>query len=236
MAYGRDPDAHTRGVGAIAARDNAHPQAARARRLAKNRATVAHDRMMRTITYGPRGGISGLGALNLTNVGGGRATVSTKPSKGLSFDVPGRVDPLTGGMRPTAGGGAGGGGTTPPIRRPTTTVPGRVTGGVFTIDTSVPPLPPMVDPTSDITTGTTPPPPSRPAPRPSGPISVPAGGGIVPPPTKAPTPLPEPEEVELPEVPEGEAAPTVAGISTKTAMLVGAAALAAYFLLRKKRS
>lgn len=63
MSYGKDPDRASRGAGAIAARDKAHPHAARARARMKRKATAAYDRAMSNLTMGAKGGLA-LGAMS----------------------------------------------------------------------------------------------------------------------------------------------------------------------------
>lgn len=221
MAYGRDPDRHTRGVGAVAARDNAHPHAARARRKAINQRTVARDRVLREITYGPRGGI---GAVDV-----GTRRPSRMPDTGLTFDGAGKPDPVVGGTGGRVGPGGGGGFTSGTTSRT------QIGSGIryaqpFTtslvIDPIVPPPPPL-PPDPGAGSGSGSPRPKLP-PAPSG-----GGGGSWTPTTKPSVPMPELEPVDLPDVP----APS-AGISLtpKTLAIGAAAALAAYLLLRKKGS
>lgn len=111
MSYERDPYASTRGIGAIAAADLAHPQAARARRLQQVRATLARDRQLSRVTLGPRGGLpySSLGAIREVA------------------------------LREPEGGGSGGGGTPPIIVKtvPTiTTQPTPLPAKLVTMTTS----------------------------------------------------------------------------------------------------
>ncbi len=231
MAYGRDPDRHTRGAGAIAARDNANPAAARARRRVKNARTVAHDRVMRTMTYGPKGGMSSLGALNLGYQGGSGGALrqqdigfeigtgrTPKPPSGPSGGSPTISSWTTRGLEQLARPSLATLQTTPRMTLPTDQA-----------------TPPPVDPGSGWTPQPTTPPPTktggtttRPK-KPSSPVVGGGGGGApwIPP---KPVPLPMPDGVELPDVHEGGSK-----FNAKTAVLVGAAALAAYLLLRKKK-
>ncbi len=65
MSYGRDPDAHTRGVGAIASLDGNRARGLAARRAAQRTAT--RDRMMSQHTMGRNGGMrQGLGVFSAT--------------------------------------------------------------------------------------------------------------------------------------------------------------------------
>lgn len=65
MSYTKDRDRFTRGPGAIAARDNSTRFR---RRVALSRASDARDRMLAGLTYGPQGGLSGLGAIKETEM------------------------------------------------------------------------------------------------------------------------------------------------------------------------
>lgn len=65
MSYTKDRDRFTRGPGAIAARDNAGRFR---KRVALSRASDARDRMLAGYTYGPQGGLSGLGAIKETEM------------------------------------------------------------------------------------------------------------------------------------------------------------------------
>ena len=67
MAYERDKDAATRGVGAIAARDYGNG-ARRAQRIAMARRTAARDRILSRATIGG-GGVGALGAINTLSTG-----------------------------------------------------------------------------------------------------------------------------------------------------------------------
>lgn len=93
MSYTRDRDSATRGAGAIASRDMAHPHAARARARARALATLERDRAMRGATYGRRGGVvGGLGAINAaTNTPTGMTGGIRRPvlSRGGRIEEPG---------------------------------------------------------------------------------------------------------------------------------------------------
>lgn len=96
MSYTRDKDAHTRGVGAIAAADGSRTRLRK--RIAIGRALRARDRVMAAYTLGPNGGAVGLGAINTagTRPGwqGGRPISNTTIDGGSSiFQPPGRVPP-----------------------------------------------------------------------------------------------------------------------------------------------
>ena len=226
MSYSRDRDMATRGVGAIASRDYAHPRAALARAAARARATAAHDRRLAGMTYGARGGLGAVSTLNtVTGMTGGlrRPTIveggtieggSTRPYEGGGKIPPGTPrapivgkwkDPnLTKGYRPPA----------------TAFVPDSK------LSTSSPETPPVV---VDIK------PPTK---KPVTPlVSGGGGGGVSLPPKTAPTPLPELEQVEIPDVPEAvDPGPSAAPASSKRNLLIlaGAVGLAAIILLRDK--
>lgn len=233
MSYGRDPDRFTRAPGAIASRDNAHPRAARARQAARARATNSRDQVMRTMTYGARGGMSPLGALNLGYQGGSQGG----PGTGIRFDTGTSSTPPI----PTGPGGGG------PIKTPISTKIGSAVGtarqNLRPISTTTQPTPPTRGTTLDPTGGAGDPLPPLPLPpmpvptRPSAPkpttVVTGGGGGTWTPPTRDPiSPLPMPEPVEIPDVPTT----TSSGIDGKTVAILGAAALAAYFILRKGNS
>lgn len=95
MSYGRDRDAATRGVGAIASRDMRHPHAVRRRQIAKARRLARADRALSGLTYGPVGGLSGgLGALNAaTNTPTGLTGGARRPTivKGGSIEGGGQT-------------------------------------------------------------------------------------------------------------------------------------------------
>lgn len=224
MSYGRDPDRHTRGAGAIASRDNVNPAATHARRRARNQQTVAHDRAVRQMTFGPRGGI---GAVDLGMKGGPKGGISTTTGRGISFDYgtsnqPGIPEASGGVPRPPVS-------PTTPTSRGQLARPGRFTTALQQLleplrpPSTVPPPPPL------------PPPSTRPQPspvitRPSSSSGGGGGGGVWQPTTKPTTTVEIPEEVVVPDVPESAAT----AISGKTVAILGAAAVAAYFLLRKK--
>lgn len=234
MSYGRDPDRNSRAPGAIASRDNAHPRKARARQAAQARATTARDRMMRTMTLGPRGGISQLGAVNVGYQGGSGGTA--RLPTGIRFDVGTSPQP------PVPGGGGIGPGA-PTYTTKIGTVAAKYPG--LRVISPTPPTrdpgpghyPTTVDPTGG---GSAPPPPPLPTentktpPRPRPSTTSPTGGGgggtWTPPPPRPQTPLPELAPVEIPDVPVTSSG----SIDGKTIAIVGAAALAAYLILRKK--
>jgi hypothetical protein len=110
MSYTRDKDAHMRGVGSVAARDGARPRAA-ARRIARvKRALATRDRIMAGLTYGPNGGLAGLGAVNIGGASSRTGILKdTTPDGGTggrtTMPVPGQLVAPTPAPR--------GGGTTP---------------------------------------------------------------------------------------------------------------------------
>ncbi len=233
MSYGRDPDRNTRGAGAIASRDNAHPSAALARRAGRNRRTVARDRVMRTMTYGPKGGMSPLGALNLGYQGGASSpwTGGVRGGTGLTFEGGQTNVPQV----PTAPSGGS----------PTVTSP-KVTAAVINAMTAMNKAPTLaarypttsspsfpVATTDPGTSAPTVPVPSKTTTKPpvKG-VTVSGGGGVWTPPRPTGTPLPGFEATDLPDVPAGSAKPS---FDIKTAAIVGAAALGAFLLLRKKK-
>lgn len=156
MSYGRDGDRHTRGVGAIAAVDGAHPARARARARRVQQSLAMRERAIGGLAYGPGGGLSSLGRINLANIGaqGFRAGQIIAPdhSGGTGGPGGGVVGPAPGGA--TAGGGSprtgvkngpgivlGTGGRTTPKgfegrpamstvpRQPVIGIPPKITGG-----------------------------------------------------------------------------------------------------------
>jgi len=134
MSYTRDRDHATRAPGAIAARDLAHPRAARARQMQRAHVTALRDRALAGLTYATRGGLvrpAALGAIKLT--------AGAKPGtpvlvRGGSIDVPplgtgatkggttgATPPPSRGGLQPTGGGGILGGGKRNPPSSPANT-------------------------------------------------------------------------------------------------------------------
>lgn len=110
MAYERDRDAHTRGIGAIAAADGSRTRARRRMQVA--RALRERDRALSQITMGPRGG---LGAIRgFTNPGS--PTVGSVRTMDASPTTGGRG--LTTDYTPPKLPGSSGGGTAPPSRTP----------------------------------------------------------------------------------------------------------------------
>jgi hypothetical protein len=69
MSYSRDRDQMTRGVGAIAAIDKAHPGRAAARDRRVHESVAEQDRRAAGVAFGPRGGLGALGRINLANLG-----------------------------------------------------------------------------------------------------------------------------------------------------------------------
>lgn len=112
MSYGRDRDAVTRGVGAVASIDHANPShsAARQRHIAQE---LAHKDVRRArFTYGVRGGIdaiNGLGRVNLRNFGG----AGTRSTNVMAADPTASSTGGGGAPRPGGGGLAPAGPTSP---------------------------------------------------------------------------------------------------------------------------
>lgn len=243
MSYGRDRDAHTRGVGAIAAADHLRSRKARARLFALQ--TVRRDAQLAGLTYGPGGGLAGygplqaLGAINLANTpmrsgwtpvinpGSGETPPSTPTHQPPHAFLPPRTVMPTG---PT---------TVPPL----TPLPprGPIRGTTRPTLTAFP-LPPATSlpPPSRI-------PPSRTFPYPGGGggggssggdttdggagagvvTGSSAGGGVIDQPSSLP---PDPDMT----VDDGTV--TIAGVAVpKTALYVGGGLLAAYLLFGRKR-
>jgi len=122
MSYTRDKDAHTRGVGAIAAADGSRARRARQGKIA--RALRARDRAMSGMTMGPRGGLVGMGLIS--NVGTSRQNLAT-PVRGQSIGYG-----IESGAPGTAGGRPSTVIVTPPVR-----------GGYSSSPTSSLPVAPM---------------------------------------------------------------------------------------------
>lgn len=227
MSYGRDPDRHTRGAGAIASRDNVNPAATRARRLARNQQTVAHDRAVRQMTYGPRGGIGAIDLGMKGQTGGTKGGISTTTGRGISFDYGTSNQP---GM-PEAPGGV----PKPPPPPTFTTSRTHLANPLKRTSVLEQLLEPLRPPSTVPPPPPLPPPSTRPQPSPvvTRPTTSSGGGGGVWTPTTSKPTVEIPEEVVVPDVPEPAAATAISG---KTVAIVGAAALAAYLLLRKKGS
>lgn len=187
-----------------------------------NRRTVERDRVMRTMTYGPRGGMSGLGAVNLGYQGGATSpwTGGVRGGRGLTFDGGQTNVP----QPPTQSGGAG---TITVATQPVATASRAVmkavqamnTASVATVATMPTTSGPTIAPTRVITT------------KPTTTVVGGGGGAWVPPPKPAIT-MPVFEPTDIPDVP---AASDTSQIK-RVAMIGGAVALAAYFLLRKKKA
>lgn len=221
---------HTRGVGAIASRDAVSPRKAIARARRKVARTNARDRVMRTITYGPRGGMSGLGAANLGYQGGSGGVLRQQD---IRFDT-GK------GTVPTPPTGSGGATTTSSWTKAGIAMLAAPSSAQFvtvprmTIPTDPPPS--ATDPNAgwNLTGGSTPVtgsggkkvvPVSRPGTTTSG------GGGA---PWVPPKPGPDismPPDVALPDVPVASGGLT----KNQKIALVGAAALGAYLLYKNSK-
>ena len=103
MSYTRDRDAHTRGVGAIAALD-AGNVARRRYRDQRRRQTNRRDAVMAEYTYRPGGGIGNVEALGRVNLTNTKGVINIASSRG---NVAGPV------ARPQPGVGTGGGASRP---------------------------------------------------------------------------------------------------------------------------
>lgn len=221
MAYARDKDRLSRGVGAIASVDNVSPRA-HAHRLAIARATQARDRAMVALSGDHRAS----------------GTASTSPSKGSGASKrTATVDHRTGNKAPAPGAppaaaapGTYGPAATftdgpPPTKTPYPGMPRR----------SVTVEPPVGTPTP---VKPTPAPTATPTPAPTS-ITVSGGSGGSGGSSSTPSPKPTstspgtPTPTTLPDIPEPDA--SGGGVSTRTWLLAGGgAALAAYFLFFRK--
>lgn len=76
MSYERDTDSHLKGVGTIAAQAGARPRSSAKRRMKVARGLRARDRMMASMTMGPRGAISGYGGLGMIKIPAGALQAS----------------------------------------------------------------------------------------------------------------------------------------------------------------
>lgn len=209
MSYERDTN-RSRGVGAIASRDAVNPRLAR-RRAARARVMDRRDRVRAGFTFGPGGGLSGLGAIDT-----GKDTRPTSPVR--QTDI--------------GGGGRGGG---PVVRPPAVTfTPQRsaISTGTFAsvpltrVFTPVVDTPPIVvtDPGGSVVV---PPPKSG-----GGGVITGGGGGgsVFQPDPKPPQSFPEsPDPIDIP--------PETPGMDRNKLLLLAAAAAGAAYLLffRKKK-
>jgi hypothetical protein len=217
MSYERDPDRAIKGVGAIAARDagNRQRQVLRAKQA---RATRARDRSMSHVTYGPRGGMSALGATKL-NGGGGTGTSTQLKLTGQTGGLPPPFLP------PVKNFGGGTAANQLPYPYPNMIVVDPVpqpykdplTGGTtISID------PNLVGGTpATLVGGTT-------ATYGTGTAGQQSGGT---PPSSIDPIMEPPQTIDLPPIPTPTTDTTD---NTKLYLLLGAGALAAYFLFRKK--
>jgi len=252
MSYGRDRDAHHRGVGAVAAADHLRMRARKRKRM--SRATRARDAQLAGLTYGRTGGLAGfghlesLGAIKLSNVG---VRTQTVVRGGLPDAPPGVTTNPYGGAGARLGNRIGTMGPLGPTSTPTPPLmPMPAPGGLRNPAQSSAPVfqpivvaPVPVVPSPGVTTGGT----LCSAAQallgqctPSGSTSSSSGssgdgggaginsGGDSGLPTMTPPP-------DVPDAPDTSSDVMIAGYAIpKTALLVGGAA-ALYLLLRRKR-
>lgn len=236
MAYERDKDRYTRGVGAIAALDHANPARMRHRALVRRRSNRM-DSAKAEYTYRPGGGIGAVEALGRVNLSGTKAIVN---HYGPAGDLK-----TSGAVRPPGFTGGGGG-------MPTSKIPTRLYGGAGSMLQN--PAVYSSGPGSFKNPGGAPMPP-RPT-RPIGPLPLPtppgstvttrpdkgsssgggggggggggwgAGSGTVP-------SYPGVEEPAIPDIPDEDTASSSTSspsVDLKTVALVGGAAVAAWWL------
>lgn len=220
MAYARDRDHLSRGVGAIAAVDNVSPRA-RARKLAIARATMVRDRKLVALSGDHRA--SGVSSTSKAS--------SSKRTAGTVDHRTGAKSPAPGAPPAAAAPGTYGPAATftdgpPPAKTPYPGMPRR----------SVTVEPPVGTPPAPRTTST---PPTSSAPTPSPTTITVSGGSGGSSSTSTPTTKPTttaggaPSTISLPDIPESEAG-AESGVSTRTLLIAGGGiALVAYLLLRK---
>lgn len=250
MSYGRDPDAYTRGAGAVAAADRVNPRATAARAAGFARALAVRDRALSGLTYGERGGLGNVGLA--TKVVYKPRTRVLPPPRRVIIAPPTRTGSSLTTTRLAV--------SRTPVPAFTPITPPKINAGSFgptappSATVRPPSIPPLILPPGStvqypgqetVVVGL-PPPPIQPAPptrkiselitKASGGRVTPAGGGggTWSPTLKQTAPVPAmPASVDLPDV-ESDAGAPGSEPSTKTIAFVGAAALAAYLLVRNR--
>lgn len=257
MSYQRDRDSATRGAGAIASRDMAHPRQARARQRQRALATLRRDRALRGATMGNSGGVvGGLGAISRANVAGGLTGPTGAHIMGGGHGVEGSGGITTPPLPPK-----GTGGTTPPsiknrathdaaIKKafaappkvkntnPPRSPPKHPPHKPYPGTNRPPPIP--TPPPTDSGTSVSAPPPVTNAPLNSGTSSGGGGGGSsggTTDPGSGTTGMPDYTPTDLPDPDDTTDTSTTSTASTgKMLLLAAGIGLGAYFLLRDSDS
>jgi hypothetical protein len=230
MSYTKDSNAHTRGVGAIAATDG---RLKNKRRQMQARALRDRDRALSTWTMGPSGGHPGLGAISRVGMNLANPVLYGKPG---GIDAPGTgitVNPALPPRRGSSGSPLLIPASVAPFLVPASSSVGKQPGRGYGTNTQPGPstyVPPgytiVTDPVNGTTTITTSPPKSS-SPGDSGGAVTGGGGAGLPSGGGGGVSLTPPTDV--PDVPEAT------GMSTTTKVLIAAGALGALYLLTRKK-